>query len=69
MSGCKQRENLIFIRNRLLYLVILVGNKFLDKTNFTPDFYKKLKKDKNIKSFNKTWKFLPKMRGKVPNSN
>ena len=44
MSGCKRRQNINFSHNKLLYIVILVGNKFWNKKIYTLDFFKNIKK-------------------------
>ena len=42
-SGCKRRQNLIFIYIKLINIVILVGNKCCNKKNHIPDFLKNMK--------------------------
>ena len=42
-SGCERRQNLIFINIKLIYIVILIGNKFCNKKIYTPDFFNNMK--------------------------
>ena len=50
-SGCKLRQNLTFSHNKLLYVALLVSDKFWNKKIYTPDFFKKIKKLLQYKKF------------------
>ena len=50
-SGCKRRQNLTFSHNQLLYIVILVSDKFWNKKICTPDFFKTIEKLLQYKKF------------------
>ena len=50
-SGCKRRQNLNFSHIKLLYIVILVSDKFWNKKICNPDLFRYIKKWLQYKKF------------------